>query len=60
MQNELAAADLDALNDLDAREYTPWRVLERRGAKILVQWRGYSRKDATWQDVADFPQFSTG
>ena len=54
VQNQLSASDLDALNDPDAREYTPWRVLERRGTKILVQWRGYSRQDATWQDAADF------
>ena len=58
MQNELSAADLDALNDPDAWEYTPWRVLERRGTKILVQWRGYSHQDATWQDAADFPQLA--
>eukprot|EP01046_Picozoa_sp_COSAG06_P002595 COSAG06_NODE_93_length_24652_cov_1832.353399_8_plen_479_part_00 len=58
VQNQLSAADLDALNDPDAREYTPWRVLERRGTKILVQWRGYSRQDATWQDAADFPQLA--
>ena len=45
-----------------AHEYTPWRVLvlDQKGNKILVQWRGYSRGDASWQDAADFPQLASG
>ena len=41
-------------------EYTPWRVLDRKGDKILVQWRGYSRATASWEDATDFPQLTTG
>ena len=47
MENQLSAADADALNDLAAREYTPWRVLDHKGDKVLIQWRGYSREDAS-------------
>ena len=58
VQNQLAAADVDALNDPEAREYVPWRVLDRRGTgsseKWLIQWRGYSRGDATWEKADDF------
>ena len=60
VENQLSAADADALNDPAAREYTPWRVLDQKGDKILVQWRGYSRGDASWQDAADFPQLVNG
>ena len=58
VQNQLAAADVDALNDPEAREYVPWRVLDRRGTgsseKWLIQWRGYGRDDATWEKADDF------
>ena len=60
VENQLSAADADALNDPAAREYTPWRVLDRKGDKILVQWRGYSRQVASWEDAADFPQLASG
>eukprot|EP01043_Picozoa_sp_COSAG02_P035160 COSAG02_NODE_2501_length_8672_cov_7.293246_5_plen_482_part_00 len=60
VENQLSAADADALNDPAAREYTPWRVLDRKGDRILVQWRGYSREDSSWEDAADFPQFVNG
>jgi hypothetical protein len=39
------------LNDPEKREYVPFRILERRGDKVLVQWRGYPRADATWEDA---------
>eukprot|EP01048_Picozoa_sp_COSAG05_P010112 COSAG05_NODE_873_length_6834_cov_14.862422_2_plen_50_part_00 len=42
----------------EAREYVPWRVLDRRGTgsseKWLIQWRGYSRGDASWEKADDF------
>lgn len=50
VQNKLSASDVEALNDPEKREYVPFRILERRGDKVLVQWRGYPRADATWQD----------
>ena len=56
----MSAADADDLNDPAARESTPWRVLDRKGDKILVQWRGYSRENASLEEVADFPQFVNG
>ena len=52
MQNRLGVADVEALNDPAKREYVAWKILERRGAKVLVQWRGYPRADATWEDAA--------
>ena len=51
VQNQLSAADVDALNDPSKRLYVPFRILQRKGDKILVQWRGYSRSDATWEDA---------
>ena len=54
IQNPLSADDAEALNDTDQRKYIPWRILSRdppRGeeGKILVQWKGYPRSDATWE-----------
>jgi hypothetical protein len=54
----LAQADADALADPDAREYQPWRALQRQGNRVLVQWRGYPRSDATWEDVSDVPSLA--
>ena len=58
VQNQLAAADVDALNDPEAREYVPWRVLDKRGdgadEEWLIQWQGYGRDDATWEEASDF------
>ena len=51
VQNKLSASDVEALNDPSKREYVPFRILERRGDKVLVQWRGYPRADATWEDA---------
>ena len=51
VQNKLSASDVEALNDPEKREYVPFRILERRGDKVLVQWRGYPRADATWEDA---------
>ena len=56
VENQLSAADADALNDPAAREYTPWRVLDRKGDRILIRWVGYSREAASWEKAADFPQ----
>ena len=57
VQNKLSAADVDALNG-DAREYVPWRVLGKQGIgsdeQWLIQWQGYSRGDATWEQADDF------
>ena len=53
VQNRLGVADVEALNDPAKREYVPWKILERRGAKVLVQWRGYPRADATWEKASD-------
>ena len=49
IQNKLSASDVEALNDPEKREYVPFKILERRGDKVLVQWRGYMRSDATWE-----------
>jgi hypothetical protein len=58
VQNKLSAADVDALNDPDAREYIPWRVLDKRGTgaeeEWLIQWQGYGRNAATWEPAAEF------
>ena len=53
--NLLHARRLEAWKD-----YTPWRVLDRNGDRILIQWRGYSRGDASWEDATDFPQLVNG
>ena len=58
VQNQLAQADINALNDPEQREYIPWRALERRGSKILVQWLGYPRSDATWEKASDVPSLN--
>ena len=58
VQNQLAQADINALNDPDEREYIPWRALESRGSKILVQWLGYSRSDATWEEASSVPSLT--
>ena len=58
VQNQLSQADVIALNDPDQREYIPWRALERRGSKILVQWEGYPRSDATWEEASDVPSLA--
>ena len=42
---------MDALNDPSKRLYVPFKTLQRKGNKVLVQWRGYSRSDATWEDA---------
>jgi hypothetical protein len=55
VQNQLGTADVEALNDPSAREYVPWRILDERGSKVLVQWRGYGRDDATWEKSSDLP-----
>ena len=55
VQNQLGTADVEALNDPSAREYVPWRILDERGSKVLVQWRGYGRDDATWEKMSDLP-----
>lgn len=47
IRNKLSASDVEALNDPEKREYVPFKILERRGDKVLVQWRGYPRADAT-------------
>jgi predicted secreted Zn-dependent protease len=58
VQNKLSAADVDALNDPDAREYVPWRVLDKRGIgaaeEWLIQWQGYGRDQATYEKADDF------
>jgi len=51
IQNKLSTSDVEALNDPSKREYVPWKILEREGSKVLVQWRGYPRSDATWEDA---------
>ena len=56
VQNQLGTADVEALNDPSAREYVPWRILDERGSKVLVQWRGYGRDDATWEKSEDLPE----
>ena len=58
VQNQLSQADVNALNDPDQREYVPWRTLDRRGNKVLVQWKGYPRSDATWEEAADVPSLA--
>jgi hypothetical protein len=58
VQNQIAQADADALADPDAREYQPWRALQRQGNRVLVQWRGYPRSDATWEDASDVPSLA--
>jgi hypothetical protein len=55
VQNQLGTADVEALNNPSAREYVPWRILDERGSKVLVQWRGYGRDDATWEKSDDLP-----
>ena len=55
IQNKLSASDVDALNDPSKREYVPFKILERRDNEALVQWRGYTRADATWEKLADLP-----
>jgi hypothetical protein len=30
--------------------------LDERGSKVLVQWRGYGRDDATWEKTSDLPE----
>ena len=52
IQNKLSASDVEALNDPSRREYVPWKILERQGDKVLVQWRGYPRGDATWEPAS--------
>eukprot|EP01047_Picozoa_sp_COSAG01_P081159 COSAG01_NODE_16064_length_1273_cov_2.377342_2_plen_70_part_00 len=58
VQNKLSAADVDALNDPDAREYVPWRILDKRGTgsdeEWLIQWQGYGRDAATWEPADEF------
>ena len=51
VQNKLSASDVEALNDPSKREYVPFKILERRNDKVLVQWRGYPRADATLEDA---------
>jgi hypothetical protein len=58
VQNQLSQADADALADPDRREYQPWRILDRQGNRVLVQWRGYPRSDATWEDITDVPSLA--
>eukprot|EP01047_Picozoa_sp_COSAG01_P032741 COSAG01_NODE_2380_length_7793_cov_118.038602_2_plen_66_part_00 len=57
MQNKLAATDVDALNNPDAREYVPWRVLDKRGTRAeeewLIQWQGYGDQ-ATYETADGF------
>jgi hypothetical protein len=55
VQNKLSAADVDAIDDPEQREYVPWKALERRDGKILVQWKGFPRSEASWEDEADVP-----
>eukprot|EP01047_Picozoa_sp_COSAG01_P062925 COSAG01_NODE_8080_length_2929_cov_23.547350_1_plen_241_part_00 len=47
-----------ALNDPDAREYVPWRILDKRGTgageEWLIQWQGYGRDAATWESANQF------
>ena len=49
VQNQISAADVDALNDPSKRLYMPFKILQRKHDRVLVQWRGYSRSDATWE-----------
>ena len=49
IQNKLSASDVDALNDPSKRLYVPFKILQRKGDRVLVQWRGYARADATWE-----------
>ena len=49
IQNQLSASDVDALNNPAERLYVPFKILQRKGDKVLVQWRGYPRADATWE-----------
>ena len=58
VQNQLSQADVSALNDPSEREYVPWRALDRRGNKVLVQWKGYPRSDATWEKASDVPSLT--
>ena len=51
IQNSLSASDVETLNDPSKREYVPWKIMERRGNKVKVWWRGYPRSDATWEDA---------
>ena len=52
VQNKLSASDVDALNDPAKRLYVPFKILQRKGDKVLVQWRGYARSDATWEPTS--------
>ena len=58
VQNKLSTADVDAINNTEDREYVPWKALDRRDGKVLVQWKGFPRADATWEDEADVPALS--
>ena len=49
VQNPLSAADVDALNDPSKRLYVPFKILQRKAGKVLVQWRGYPRSASTWE-----------
>ena len=53
IQNPLSASDVEALNDTDAREYVPWKIISRdpEENKVKVWWKGYPRSDATWEDA---------
>jgi hypothetical protein len=52
VQNPLSASDVDALNDPSKRVYVPFKILERKANRVLVQWRGYPRSDATWEPAS--------
>ena len=49
VQNPLSASDVEALNDPSKRLYVPFKILQRKANRVLVQWRGYPRSDATWE-----------
>eukprot|EP01048_Picozoa_sp_COSAG05_P018470 COSAG05_NODE_2707_length_2743_cov_21.041225_2_plen_482_part_00 len=59
VQNKLSAADVDAIDDPEQREYVPWKALDRRDGNVLVQWKGFPRADATWEKEEDVPSLMT-
>ena len=52
VQNPLSASDVEALNDPSKREYVPWKILERRGNRVKVWWKGFPRSDASWEEAS--------